>query len=123
MSQLDVQWRALGQHFGYPQCCVEEFLKDCCQTTKDRYPNGPWLGTGYIPCPCCAAKAAGNFDDFVATVIAPVRLAATPFPEEGCDDAIDNAIVAAWDRLTPAQQLWHALTDFADELRFQPRRA
>jgi hypothetical protein len=104
MSHLDIQWRALGQHYGYPACCIEEFLKDCCQVTKDRFPGAPWLGTGYIPCPCCAEKAISDFDDFVTAVIAPARCANAVFPEEGPEEDIDAAIEAAWYASAEVQQ-------------------
>jgi hypothetical protein len=79
---LPFQWRVMGKAFGYPHCCIAEFEKDSCQTTKDLYPTGPWLGTGYLPCSCCAPKAAENFDAFVAKHIDPHREVYASFPDD-----------------------------------------
>jgi len=109
VSLLDVQWRALGRHFGYPQCCVDAFLADTCQMTKDRYPDAPWDGTGFIPCPCCAEQALKDFVSFVASVITPARRTAACFPDEGCDDELFSAVQKAWYQLPWPQRQWYWL--------------
>lgn len=72
-------WREWGEYFGFPECCIQQFEKDFCAQVKRNYPNGPWLGTGYVPCDCCAPKAEPNFRAFVASVITPNRKCQMPF--------------------------------------------
>jgi hypothetical protein len=123
MSLINVQWRALGQHYGYPRCCVDAFLSDTCQVTKDRYPDAPWDGTGFIPCPCCAERAIEDFDAFVATTITPARRTEASFPDEGCDDESWAAVEAAWYQLTWSQRQWYRLSYKVEQARNQFRYA
>lgn len=74
-------WNAFGRHAGFPTCCIQAFSRNCCEDTKDLYPSGPWMGTGFVPCLECAAEAAQNFEKFVATRITPRRLNRKPFPQ------------------------------------------
>lgn len=62
--------RAFGESFGYPECCIEDFLYD---VALHRYP-GMLRGsdpTGrYVPCRICASihqtgRFAGSFRRFV----------------------------------------------------------
>lgn len=74
-------WNAFGRHAGFPTCCIQAFCRDCCEDTKELYPAGPWMGTGFVPCLECAPTAAKDFEKFVATHIAPRRLNRKPFPQ------------------------------------------
>lgn len=69
---------ALGKHFGFPECCIAEFAKNFCQTTKARYPRGPWVGSGFIPCARCA-EVALDFAKFLVERIVPNRQCVLPF--------------------------------------------
>lgn len=48
-------WRALGEYFGYPDCCIDYFIKNCSpiagwHNIRDIH----WsAGTGFIPCTKC----------------------------------------------------------------------
>ncbi|KGX39663.1 hypothetical protein [Burkholderia pseudomallei] len=75
-------WRIVGNFFGYPSCCVEAFVRDNCDATKTRYPQAPWIGTGYVPCLACAEKALPDFQAFVDTKIAPHRKLKEAFPRD-----------------------------------------
>lgn len=77
-----LRWKALGEYFGFPECCIKEFLETACQSTKDRYPEGPWSGTGFLPCLQCSEKAL-EFKSFVRDYITPHRVCPTPFPRNG----------------------------------------
>jgi hypothetical protein len=90
MAQL--QYRLMGALFGFPACCVQAFCATCCTETKTRYPRGPWMGTGFIPCLSCAPKAL-NLKRFVAEEIAPNRLCAAPFPGEFSPETQDAALM------------------------------
>lgn len=91
-----LRYTALGSYLGFPECCVTAFSTDFCATTKNLYPEGPWMGTGFIPCAGCAEEAL-NFDKFVAERITPNRLCATPFPDSN-DDRVD-AMTALFDEI------------------------
>lgn len=88
MTYDDHYHRTLGAYCGYPQCCVDFFL-------TNRYPAdvvgpGPWEGTGFIPCPSCAATIRSyGFEPFVAMRITPNRLAPRRFPDLGSKEDVE----------------------------------
>lgn len=85
-------WRAFGRLAGFPTCCIEAFEADCCADTKKAYPLGPWVGSGFIPCKCCAFSANVNFAQFVDENIAPRRFQPTPFPQQWTDEEGDRLL-------------------------------
>lgn len=87
-----LQWEAFGLYYGFPACCTREFMANSCADTKRAYPDGPWSGSGFIPCAACA-QAAHDWPRFIAEVIQPQRLCVTPFPQEGPNEVAD-AILA-----------------------------
>jgi hypothetical protein len=87
-----LQWEAFGLYYGFPACCTLEFMANRCADTQREFPNGPWLGSGFIPCACCA-PVAQDMTRFISDVIQPQRLCSTPFPDEG-PDAVADAIIA-----------------------------
>lgn len=88
----DIQYKFFGALYGFPSCCVDAFCASYCRETLMRHPNGPWMGTGYMPCSSCAPKAAQDFDRFVAERIAPKRICPLPFPSELSRTATDAAL-------------------------------
>lgn len=56
--------REYGRQFGYPKCCIEEFVRDADTiNTSGKDPRSmvqAAIGneTGYIPCKACAVKLA-----------------------------------------------------------------
>lgn len=55
------KWEKYGLYFGYPQCCINSFIKHATvplwYESITLYPEGRKLsGTGYVPCPECNAK-------------------------------------------------------------------
>jgi hypothetical protein len=105
----DIRFSTLGSYFGFPECCVKEFTANYCETTRRLYPEGPWMGTGFIPCPCCA-PAALEFDQFVANHITPNRRCSTPFPNDDDNGRdCDEVVLAGLSSLPVAQPLRHRL--------------
>ena len=92
---------AFGRYFGYPACCVAEFKATVSMATKFLYPNGPWLGTGFIPCSRCA-PAALDFESFVAEHITPNRLCHLPFPQQPTGPGWQLAMDKLIDEFDPA---------------------
>ena len=92
---------ALGRYFGFPDCCTAEFDNDSCHATRWAYPDGPWLGTGFMPCLDCAPKAL-NFDQFVARHIVPNRVCHLPFPQQPHGLAMTAVIDRLLEEFDPA---------------------
>lgn len=74
---------ATGVYYGFPLCCAIAMETNFCFDTKDAYPDGPWVGSGFVPCLACAKKAVENFSRFVEQNIKPNRVCKSPFPDGG----------------------------------------
>lgn len=73
-------WFFTGKYFGYPECCIQDFLKRTRKITlltpdQERVHNGH----GFVPCPQCAAKVKDSAELIVD------RKCTTPFPDSGTD--------------------------------------
>lgn len=67
-------WLHDGQYYGYPSCCVNQFIMDCCIETRKRFPTGPWVGTGFFPCADHAKMIERmGMREFVRQIIQPNR--------------------------------------------------
>jgi len=53
------QLKLLGEHLGYPKCCIDSFWQTMGAVNN---PKGAQAGnhTGFIPCPICADKVLNN---------------------------------------------------------------
>ena len=118
MAKSALRWKALGKHFGYPECCVDEFLATTCQATKDQFPVGPWHGTGFIPCLRCADSAIA-FDQFIATRITPQRRCSTPFPETESDAVTNEVVYQAFILLPLRARLRYWLDSVVERIRYE----
>lgn len=83
-------WREIGEHLGYPECCISFFEEAAPKIIAERkhvytvhdLSHMPWAGTGFLPCPSCRENGADTeFDTYVAERIAPNRKHKHPFPE------------------------------------------
>jgi hypothetical protein len=69
----DLSWQELGTLYGYPQCCINEFLIEAGNQ------HGRKLkGTGYVPCRGCNKKDKKE----LLEVIRINRKFPLPFPED-----------------------------------------
>lgn len=72
------KWRILGRYFGFPECCIDEFIE---YITGEKNPfereTRKLEGTGYIPCVECNKKSVGELID----QIEKSRTYHRPFPE------------------------------------------
>lgn len=75
-------WAVKGFMYGYPQCCIEEFVE---RGRAGKRPHaGPWDGSGFIPCKAHLKEATADFRAFVEKHITPNRVYDKPFPlDEG----------------------------------------
>lgn len=78
-----------GLYLGYPVCCIFHFcdhMRQCRLTGPvPIYPDDdgtqPWIGTGFIPCPCCRKACFEDWPRFVQE-IQERRMAGIPaFPD------------------------------------------
>lgn len=82
MTEQQLQWKRWGQYYGFPDCCIQFFLKNAHEYYWFRkvYPEGTKAdGTGYIPCPECSKLPMKEMVD----KINKERKSLTPFPQEG----------------------------------------
>lgn len=92
-----VIFRLNGRYYGYPACCIAEFITDL--TKRDsasseteyrklqaarlrRHKDKPWEDDGFLPCKKCARIAARDFAKFVAENITPRRKHPQPYPQD-----------------------------------------
>ena len=72
----------LGRYFGYPECCIADFLKRLetfQKTSKSPKVHRKLNGSGYVPCAECAKLSR-------ETLIANIetnRIHDQPFPKDG----------------------------------------
>lgn len=69
---FDNQWEALGRMYGYPECCIHDFIK-LGHEELGYYRN--FTGTGYVPCQVCDDKPMNE----VVKVICENRFVDHPF--------------------------------------------
>jgi hypothetical protein len=67
-------WKMIGKYFGYPNCCIESFLKEKKINKKQLKVSN---GTGFIPCSECVKKITR---ETLGTLINN-RICPTAFPE------------------------------------------
>lgn len=90
-------WQKLGAHFGYPACCVAHFSALCEQGRMPGReaaladPQGPWNGTGFVPCPSHVEALRGKTRASVAALLVN-RQHSRPFPHSD-DDEVERFIV------------------------------
>jgi hypothetical protein len=75
--ELREQWIFHGLNYGYPPCCVREFISG--QWNYAERNKGPWMGSGFVPCAECQPDAREDFIRFVQERILPFRRATQPF--------------------------------------------
>lgn len=77
-------WEEDGRMFGYPECCIQDFVHRVRTLAMSREVTSPrrgeWTGSGFIPCKLCARDIDHlGLKPFVEARIAPRRVIATPF--------------------------------------------
>lgn len=58
LNTLYYRWRILGLYFGYNPCCIQWFISYAAYPEKFPKIDGPWIGTGFLPCLCCAKRVS-----------------------------------------------------------------
>lgn len=71
-----------GLMYGFSECCIEGFVENFNKDTKKHFSDGPYMGTGLIPCLCCAKsiKENNNWSEY-QDKINKNRKIKTKFPE------------------------------------------
>jgi len=47
------QWASLGKYYGFPDCCIDEFVSFAVTGYPNRSKKRKFHGTGYVPCKHC----------------------------------------------------------------------
>lgn len=81
---VKLRFTGLGLYFGYPQCCIDEFVKGFIAGTGFKRKKRKLNGTGYVPCAACNKKSEKQLLKTIATN----RKHAEPFPNQ--DDLSDK---------------------------------
>ena len=55
-TNIVMAWVAHGMNYGYPPCCIGEFVIHCIKNTYKKRETRKLNGTGYVPCCKCNAK-------------------------------------------------------------------
>jgi len=71
----------LGEYFGYPPCCIADFIEYVLVYQKGQAPirgQRKLTGTGYVPCPKCNEKSVAELLSYIAAN----RQHPKPFPNQ-----------------------------------------
>lgn len=88
-DELSQTWQHNGLHFGYPQCCIDSFVKRGRIIVESEFHDQPEFtenqieatnNTGFIPCATCADRVVSGeieLKDLITN-----RTNSAPFPDE-----------------------------------------
>lgn len=84
-------WTIRGRYFGFPECCIQEFLPRIDMSTEDMLKEEPRKldGTGYMPCSVCNEKPEAE----LIKVINSNRRSPQAFPIEEIDEKHMSSIL------------------------------
>lgn len=74
------RWRALGKAFGYPECCVADFVAFISDPMQSFRKPRLLDGTGFVPCQVC--NTTKSEEELIAEINAKRRPDLKPFPED-----------------------------------------
>lgn len=72
-------WVHMGAYYGYPDCCVNEFVYRILN--REKAPKRKFYGTGYIPCKKCNRKTKAQMLEYITKN----RGHKQPFPYDDSD--------------------------------------
>ena len=110
--QLIVNYVGLGRVFGYPKCCITDFIINLYDFTPNKNEfseKKTWLDYGYIPCNVCCKKPT----KLLVEEISKKRLVKTEFP--------NNSDITHDETLAPLtkQVVMFEVLDIAEEIEKQ----
>lgn len=79
---------AAGVFYGFPICCISDFVQMKQFAVFEKHPDLPSNGTGYVPCMECATKVMQNWDGMIKK-ISQQRICSVPFPGDHNDGELD----------------------------------
>lgn len=88
-EDLDQYFRDMGAYFGYPSCCVQEFVDFVKHLDSGKHIDRglrKLTGTGYVPCVKCNEKSEQD----LLSEIAKNRAHPEPFPLDLQDRRLDE---------------------------------
>ena len=60
-----VKWLRMGMEFGYPPCCIGDFILNAVSGAYATIPRRKLHGTGYVPCAKCDKQTE---DELIAII-------------------------------------------------------
>lgn len=78
-KRLVEAWISNGIYFGYPTCCIAEFITEVNSGAYKKRNRRKFNGTGYVPCKACNRQPKA----VILMEIEQSRICKTPFPEDG----------------------------------------
>lgn len=79
LSQYITIWVINGIYYGFPQCCINEFVYNCLKNIQIK--KRKFHGTGYVPCSKCNKKSKKE----ILKHITAHRKCNTAFPKDDSD--------------------------------------
>ena len=80
-----IYWAVAGLLYGYPLCCVQDFVARATGKRDVHTDPRPLHGTGFKPCAHCAAEFASEPEALVAIITAQRHELLPAFPESNAD--------------------------------------
>lgn len=92
MYEAEPFYTAAGVYFGFPDCCIETFIDDKQHAVLEVFPKLESIGTGYMPCMCCAKEVHENWPNFQEK-INKNRIATLKFPNDTNDRELNEFFI------------------------------
>jgi hypothetical protein len=98
-----LMYHELGKHFGYPKCCIADFIKNIPKRLdKVKIEKRAFHGTGFVPCPDCnkVVQQAGP-EAYIEIIINRNRKCPDRFPQHANKvDEVSRAIMNKYKGIT-----------------------
>ena len=95
-GSLGAKWRRIGHYFGYPACCIADFVTRALRLRAPSYFQALAAGnTGFVPCPGCASAVVSG--RFKLGELVRNRVCSAPFPQTDTATSVELARFLAVD--------------------------
>lgn len=108
---LKFRWRVFGLYFGYNSCCVQAFIRHDVDPESYPKPDGPWIGTGFIPCEPCGQRALDTYGHAWRHAFFKHRQSETAFPK--CERDFARLRFNAVNHWMVKNPFWHRMAELS----------
>jgi hypothetical protein len=84
VSKYSEHWQERGRYYGYPECCIENFVNKVIFRKLSKEQEQVHKNHGFIPCPECAKKVVEGITTLEGLI--KDRICKTPFPIDDHDN-------------------------------------